>query len=107
MWSAQFGCVSTTFLHKYDTTTTGRVVPCEGGSHSPEGGEHLVVDALEHVFGRVQLDEEHDEDAVIRQLLELRVSHFVVLQQNPSHDAQHLHGDTQYISAASFGVQLA
>ena len=57
---------------------------------SPEGGEHLEVDALEHVLGRVQLDEEHDEDAMVRQLLELRVAHLVVLEEDTRHDAEHL-----------------
>jgi hypothetical protein len=33
--------------------------------------EDLVVDGLEDRFGRVELQEEHNEDAVIRQLLEL------------------------------------
>ena len=42
------------------------------------------------MLGSVELDEEHDEDPVVRQLLELRVPHLVVLQENARYDTQHL-----------------
>jgi len=42
------------------------------------------------MFRGIQLNEEHDEDAMVRQLLELCVSDLVVLEQDTSHNAQHL-----------------
>lgn len=39
-------------------------------AYVPECSKHLEVDVLEDVFWSVKLDEEHDEDAVIWQLLE-------------------------------------
>ena len=59
----------------------------------PEGGEDLVVDVLQHVLRRVELDEEHDEDAVVGHLLELSATHLVVLQQHARHDTQYLQHD--------------
>lgn len=57
---------------------------------SPEGSECLEVDGLQHVLGGVELQQEHDEDAVVRQLLELRLPHVVILDQHAHHNAQHL-----------------
>lgn len=50
----------------------------------------MEVDALQDVFRSIKLDKQHDEDPVIRQLLEFRVTDFVVLKQDARHDAQHL-----------------
>lgn len=59
-------------------------------THSPEGSQHLVVDALKNRLWRIQLDKEHDEDAVVWQLLKLCVTHLMVLQQHSSNNSQHL-----------------
>ena len=64
---------------------------------SPEGSEHLEVDALKHMFRGIQLNEEHDEDAMVRQLLELCVTDLVVLEQDASHNPQHLQPVVGYI----------
>ena len=50
----------------------------------------MVVDALQNGLRSVELDEEHDEDAVVGQLLEFSVADFVVLKQHPCHYAQNL-----------------
>lgn len=42
------------------------------------------------MLGRIELQEQHDEDAVVGQLLELGVPHIVVLDQHSHHDTQHL-----------------
>lgn len=42
------------------------------------------------MLGSVELQQQHDENAVVRQLLELCLPHVVVLNQHPDHDAQHL-----------------
>lgn len=42
------------------------------------------------MFRCIQLNEEHDENPVIRKLLKLCHSHNVILQQNPSHNSQDL-----------------
>lgn len=59
-------------------------------THSPEGSQHLVVDALKNRLWCIQLDKEHDEDAVVWQLLKLCVTHLMVLQQHSSNNSQHL-----------------
>lgn len=50
----------------------------------------MVVDALQNGLGSIELDEEHDEDAVVGQLLEFSVADFMVLKQHPCHYAQNL-----------------
>ena len=57
---------------------------------SPESSEDLEVDGLENLLRCVEFDEEHDEDAVVRELLELCVANLMVLQQHPGHYAQYL-----------------
>ena len=54
--------------------------------HLPEGGEGLEVDGLQHVLGGIELEQQHDEDAVVRQLLELSLSHIMVLDQHSNHN---------------------
>ena len=48
-------------------------------NNSPESSEHLEVDAFEYMFWSIELNEEHDEDPVIRKLLELAVTYLVIL----------------------------
>lgn len=56
----------------------------------PEGGERLEVDSLQDVLRSIQLQQQHDEDAVVGQLLELRLTDIVILDQHPNDDPQHL-----------------
>lgn len=69
---------------------TNRVVPSFFTCSLPESCEDLVIDVLQDVFRCIQLNEEHDENPVIRKLLKLCHSHNVILQQNPSHNSQDL-----------------
>lgn len=50
----------------------------------------MEVDGLQDVLGCVELQEQHDEDPMVGQLLELRLPDVVVLNQHPDDDAQHL-----------------
>lgn len=73
-----------------------RVVPSFFTCSLPESCEDLVIDVLQDVFRCIQLNEEHDENPVIRKLLKLCHSHNVILQQNPSHNSQDLSMGAQY-----------
>lgn len=57
---------------------------------SPERREGLEVDGLQDVLGSVELQQQHDEDPVVRQLLKLRLTDVVVLNQHADDDTQHL-----------------
>lgn len=50
----------------------------------------MEVETLKENLRHVEFDEEHDEDAVIGQLVELYATHLVVCQQNASNYAQNL-----------------
>lgn len=56
----------------------------------PEGSEGLEVDRFQHVLRGIQLQKQHDEDTVIRQLLELSVANVMILDEDADHDAQDL-----------------
>ena len=56
----------------------------------PERLQYFKVDGFEDLLWSVELNEEHDEDTMIRQLLEVHVADVVVLQQNSSNNTQHL-----------------
>lgn len=56
----------------------------------PEGGECLEVDGLQDMFGGIELQQQHDENAVVRQLLEFCLTDIMVLNQHPNYDTQHL-----------------
>lgn len=71
----------------------------------PEGRERLEVDGLQHVLGSVELQQQHDEDSVVRQLLELRLTDVVVLNQHADDDAQHLQRATRRSSGAQSAKQ--
>lgn len=75
----------------------------------PEGRERLEVDGLQHVLGSVELQQQHDEDSVVRQLLELCLTYVVVLNQHADDDAQHLQeGKTvSRAAAASSSLQIS
>ena len=51
---------------------------------------NLEVDGLQDTLGRVQLQQQHDEDAVVGQLLKLGLTDLVVLQQHACDDAEYL-----------------
>jgi len=53
--------------------------------------ENLVVYGLKNWFRSVKLKEQHDEDTMIRQLLELCEAVVMILQQDSSHNTQHLY----------------
>ena len=61
----------------------------------PEGSESLEVDGLQDVFGGIELQQQHDEDAMVGQLLELRLPYVMVLDQHSYHDTQHLETSIQ------------
>lgn len=56
----------------------------------PEGSECLEVDGFQDVFRGVELQQQHDENAVIRQLLEFSLTNIVVLDQHANDDTEHL-----------------
>ena len=60
----------------------------------PESGECLEVDGLEDVFRGIELQQQHDENAVVWQLLEFCLTDIMVLDQHPNYDTQHL--DAEY-----------
>ena len=51
---------------------------------------YLVVDILKDGVRAVELEEEHDEDAVVWHLLEVGLPHLVVDQEYARHDPKHL-----------------
>lgn len=56
----------------------------------PEGSECLKVDGLQNMFGSVELQQQHDENAMVWQLLEFCLTDIMVLNQHPNDDTQHL-----------------
>lgn len=71
----------------------------------PEGRKRLEVDGLQHVLGSVELQQQHDEDSVVRQLLELCLTDVVVLNQHADDNAQHLQKQSTFSKAAAAGVK--
>jgi len=59
----------------------------------PEGSEGLEVDGLQHMLRCIKLQQEHNEDSVVWKLLELCLSHIVILDQHTYHNAQNLKQD--------------
>lgn len=58
----------------------------------PEGSQGLEVDGFQHMLRCVQFQQKHDEDAVVWQLLELRLADVVVLNQDTHDYTQNLQG---------------
>ncbi len=56
----------------------------------PEGSECLEVDGLQDMFGGIELQQQHDENAVVWQLLEFCLTDIMILDQHPNYDTQHL-----------------
>lgn len=56
----------------------------------PEGGESLEVNGLKNMFRGIEFQQQHDENAVVWQLLEFCLPNIMVLDQHPNYDAQHL-----------------
>lgn len=56
----------------------------------PEGGECLEVDGLQDVFGGIELQQQHDEYAVVRQLLEICLTDIMVLNQDTDYNTENL-----------------
>ena len=46
----------------------------------------------------VELNEEHDKDAMVGHLLKVGASHLVILQQHAGHDAKHLHTEISTVT---------
>ena len=65
----------------------------------------MIVDAFQDGLGSVELDEQHDEDAMVGQLLEVCVANLVVLKQHTRHDAQHLANTTTLTAGGVGGEQ--
>lgn len=57
---------------------------------SPESCECLEVDGLQDVLRSIELQQQHDEDPMVRQLLKFRLTDVVVLNQHADYDTQHL-----------------
>ena len=57
----------------------------------PECVQHGEADGIEHRVRRTEVIEEHDEEPVVGQLVELVVTILVVMEQNVSHRHQHLY----------------
>lgn len=68
---------------------------------SPEGSECLEVDGLQDMFGGIKFQQQHDENAVVWQLLEFCLTDIMVLDQHPNYDTQHLEGQRRVQSEAS------
>lgn len=51
---------------------------------------HCQVDGLQHGFGRVQLQEQHDEDAVVGELVEGLVAVIDVVDHDAAHQTENL-----------------
>lgn len=74
---------------------------CDGGGGGifwdvlPEGGERLEVDGLQDVFGGIELQQQHDEYAVVRQLLEICLTDIMVLNQDTDYNTEHLEEEIQ------------
>lgn len=62
----------------------------------PEGSESLEVDGLQHMLRCIKLQQQHDENAVVRQLLEIGLSHVMVLDQHAHYNAQYLRAHTRH-----------
>lgn len=56
----------------------------------PEGSEGLEIDGLQYMLRGIKLQEQHNENAVVWQLLEIRLSHIMVLDQHAHYNAQYL-----------------
>lgn len=56
----------------------------------PEGCECLEVDGLQDVLRGIELQQQHDEDSVVRQLLKFRLTDIMVLNQHTNYNTQHL-----------------
>lgn len=57
----------------------------------PEGSEGLEVDGLQHMLRGIKLQQQHDKNAVVWQLLEICLPHIMVLDQHTYYNAQYLH----------------
>lgn len=68
----------------------GRTRPFRKSDYLPEGSECLEVDGFQDMFRGVELQQQHDENAVIRQLLEFSLTNIVVLDQHANYNTEHL-----------------
>lgn len=59
----------------------------------PEGGKRLKVDGLQDMFRGVELQQQHNENAMVWQLLELCLTDIMVLDQHPNYNTQHLEAE--------------
>ena len=68
---------------------TGYLGGPEDGQHVAVSRQNLEVDCLQNLVGGVKLQEEHDEDPVIGNLLELCGSYVMVDEEDSSNYTQH------------------
>ena len=63
----------------------------------PKCLQHLEVDCLQNGFRLIEFYEQHDEYPVIRQLLELGVTNFMILEQHCCYCTKHLLWKTRFL----------
>ena len=68
---------------------TGYLGGPEDGQHVAVSRQNLEVDCLKNLVGGVELQEEHDEDPVVGNLLELGGSHVMVDEKDSRNNTQH------------------
>ena len=56
--------------------------------HVTVGRQNLEIYGFQNLIWCVQFQEQHDENPVIRNLLEVRGSHIVIYEENPSNNSQ-------------------
>jgi hypothetical protein len=61
----------------------------QDGQHVAVSVQHLEVDGLQNLIWSIQLQEQHDEDPGVRNLLESSGSHIMVDQENFSYNSKH------------------
>ena len=72
--------------------------------HVTVGRQNLEIYRLQDLIRCVQFQEQHDENPVIRNLLEVRGSHVVIYEENPGNNSQNLveQVDLNNVSQLSF-----
>ena len=69
-------------------------------------GECLRLNALVDTIRHAQLQEEHAEDAMVRHLLELSLTLFLILQQDASYYAEHLVEEVDFGEGIVFDARV-
>ena len=66
------------------------VQTARGNKHSPEGSHDLVVDCFQYLLRSIEFQQEHIEDTMVGQLLEVGVTDLMVLEEDTSNNAKNL-----------------